>query len=365
MKKKVFAFLLVVLLAAGGLTAVVGNYFLNVALVRQERFNEAIEPEATVSGADEEAINAARSAYDAFRAEVFADEALEKEVVSITSDDGLYLEADQYRQAGAHAHDWVIFVHGYCSSREAESSKNIVSVYLKQGYQVLSPDNRAHGASAGEWIGMGWLDRLDILKWIDYVLALDAEASISLHGVSMGGATVMMTAGESLPKQVVAIVEDSGYTSVWDEFASELKYMYKLPTFPALYMADVMAGVRAGYNFREASSLLQLAKAEVPMLFIHGDRDNFVPFDMVYENYDACKSAEKEILTVSGAGHVESYLREPKAYWEKVFAFLEDKHDENVCAYRVLADESCQSCSADARAIQCAGVRRFDVRLDQ
>ena len=321
--RRVLVILLSLCILTGVLTVVVGNYFIGVSLVRQDSFNEAIEPAGSVSGEDQRAIDEARVAYDAFQDEIFSDPEIEKEIVSITSGDGLRLEADRYMQPGEREHEWVIFVHGYVSSRNAASSRDIVSVYLSQGYQVLSPDNRAHGASEGEYIGMGWLDRLDIVSWINYLTELDPQARICLHGVSMGGATVMMTSGEALPDNVRAIVEDSGYTSVWDEFVSELRYMYHLPAFPALYMADAMAGIRAGYHFKEASSLRQLANCQLPMLFIHGDKDNFVPFDMVYENYDACASEKKQLLTVSGAGHVESHLREPELYWTTVFGFLD------------------------------------------
>lgn len=321
--KRLLAAAAALFLLIAAATVVVGNYFLSVSLVRQENFNEAIEPEGSISGEDEEIINASRVAYDIFRDETLSDPAIKKEAVSIMSDDGLRLEADCYTQESARLHEWVIFVHGYCSSRLAESSQDIVSVYLSQGFQVLTPDNRTHGASEGSYIGMGWLDRLDIVKWISYLTEKDPQAKIYLHGVSMGAATVMMTAGETLSQNVRAVIEDCGYTSVWDEFESELAYMYKLPPFPALYMADFMAGIRAGYNFKEASAVEQLKKSTVPVLFIHGDKDNFVPFEMVYENYEACPSGDKELLTVSGAGHVESYLREPELYWETVFSFLE------------------------------------------
>ena len=88
----------------------------------------------------------------------------------------------------------------------------------EQGWNVLLPDMRTHGESEGKYIGMGWLDRLDVLKWIDLIRERDEQAQIILHGVSMGGATVMMTSGEALPENVRAVIDDCGYTSVWDIF---------------------------------------------------------------------------------------------------------------------------------------------------
>ena len=170
---------------------------------------------------------------------------------------------------------------------------------------------------------MGWLDRMDVLKWIDTIVEIDPEAEIILHGVSMGGATVMMTSGEALPDNVKGIVEDCGYTSVWDIFADELDYLFGLPTFPLLNTATQRSTVLAGYDFTEASSVRQLANATVPVLFIHGSEDNFVRTDMVYEVYDACPT-EKDILVVEGAGHGEAYLMDPDLYFDTVFGFLAD-----------------------------------------
>ena len=101
---------------------------------------------------------------------------------------------------------------------------------------------------------MGWPDRRDMLQWIDWIIRRDSEAKIVLHGISMGGATVMMTAGEDLPGQVKAVVEDCGYTSVWDIFTDELDYLFHLPAFPLLNIASCLSSLRAGYSFSEASS---------------------------------------------------------------------------------------------------------------
>ena len=165
---------------------------------------------------------------------------------------------------------------------------------------------------------MGWPDRKDMLKWINWIVERDSEAEIVLHGISMGGATVMMTSGERLPSQVHAIVEDCGYTSVWDIFADEAKYLFKLPSFPAL---DVASAVSVN-GFKEASSLKQVEKAKVPILFIHGSEDNFVHTEMVYKLYEACR-AEKQLLVVEGAGHGNSYNHAPELYFDTVFGFLE------------------------------------------
>ena len=214
---------------------------------------------------------------------------------------------------------WVIAVHGYTDS--AYFMVNAAKQFLNYGYNVLMPDLRAHGKSEGKYIGMGWLDRLDLIKWIDYLIATYGDIKIILYGISMGAATVMMASGENLPSNVRMVIEDCGYTSVWDEFAHELKYLFHMPTFPALYNANVITRIRAGYSLRKASSIKQIKKSKIPILFIHGDKDKFVPFYMLDKLYDAaiCK---KEKLVIKGAGHAEAQAIDPQKYWHTVRKFI-------------------------------------------
>lgn len=235
----------------------------------------------------------------------------------ISSEDSLRLRGQYLDHENSHR--WVILVHGYKSSNENMMSYG--SEYYDNGYNVVLPDNRAHGKSDGDYIGMGWLDKDDIACWVDWIIEKDSQAQIILHGVSMGGATVMMASGDHLP-QVVGYIEDCGYTSVWDIFASELDKRFSLPTFLVLDISNFIAKIKAGYDFKEASSVDQIQKANQPMLFIHGAKDDFVPLEMVYEVYDAYPTT-KELYIVDEAGHAQSKDYDVKAYWNKVFDFID------------------------------------------
>ena len=114
---------------------------------------------------------------------------------------------------------------------------------------------RATGESEGEYIGMGWLDKDDLKCWIDLIIKQNNNSNIILHGSSMGAATVLMASGDELSSNVKAIIEDSGYTSVWDIFASEAKARFNLPAFPVLNMFEIVANFRAKYDIKEASAL--------------------------------------------------------------------------------------------------------------
>lgn len=239
------------------------------------------------------------------------------QAVTLTSEDGLDLRG--YYFSRENSHHYAIICHGY-GSNAAQMSSYAMQFY-NMGCSVLVPDARAHGESEGDYYGMGWLERRDILGWAGQLIDADPEAEIVLFGVSMGGATVMMTAGEELPGHIKCVVEDCGYTSVWDEFSLQLQTMFHAPDFPLMYTTGLVCRLRAGYGFRQASSVEQLKKARVPMLFIHGEEDTFVPYPMLDLVYDACASTEKEKLTIPGAAHGAAASTDPELYWNTITSF--------------------------------------------
>lgn len=237
----------------------------------------------------------------------------------LTSEDGLLLHGWSFPREDSHR--YAIVCHGY-SSAPAHMAGYIRKFY-DMGCSVLAPAARGHEASQGEYYGMGWPERRDIVGWINQIVAADPDAEIVLFGISMGGATVMMTAGEELPANVKCIVEDCGYSSVWDEFSVQLHDLFGLPNFPLLHVSQLVCRFKAGYTFKEASSVEQLKKAEVPMLFIHGEDDTFVPYSMLDPVYEACASKEKIKLTVPGAAHGAAADTDPTLYWSSVESFLD------------------------------------------
>lgn len=242
------------------------------------------------------------------------------EEIAITSFDGLKLKA-RYFPADRPDGRIALCIHGYTSTGLNEFAA-FSRFYLDQGVGLLLPDDRAHGESEGKVIGFGWRDRLDVKQWCELLAErFGPECRILLHGVSMGAATVMMASGESLPPEVKGIVSDCGYTSAWDEFATQMKKMFHLPVYPILPMASLVCRLRGGYTFRECSALRQLPKAKVPFLFIHGGDDDFVPTEMVYRVYEACPT-DKELLVVKGAAHALSYHTDPVSYEAALVRFI-------------------------------------------
>lgn len=296
-------------------TYAVGSFFVDYSIVRKKREASSFIPADEMKAWDSEEKNRNKEARDR-RVEEFL-RTTPAEHPEIRSSDGLVLRASYYPQS---SHKHAIMIHGYCGSRK--DMQSIASMYYSWGYSVLTPDNRAHGESEGKYIGMGWLDKDDIQLWMEWIRERDNDAKIVLQGCSMGAATVMMSAGDN-PPGLIAAVEDCGYTSVWDIFSDELRSLFHLPAFPVLYMCNIMAKLKAGYSLKEASSIKQLRKTSVPMLFIHGSNDKFVRTSMLNENYEAKAEGPKERLIVEGAAHGESEIVAPDLYYRTIHDFLE------------------------------------------
>lgn len=219
-----------------------------------------------------------------------------------------------------------VLIHGY-----KEDGLDLVPtayIYNKvMGYSVLLPDLHAHGKSEGSAIQMGWLDRKDVEAWLPVAQKMFGKRGkqplpMVLQGVSMGAATTMNVAGDSLPAYVRCFVEDCGYTSAWDEFSYELSEMFGLPEIPLMYSSSGLCKLRYGWTFGEASPLRQVSRCRKPMLFIHGGTDTFVPTPMVYTLF-AAKPQPKELWVAPGSGHADSYRLHPEEYIEKVKTFVE------------------------------------------
>lgn len=305
-KKIIISIIIVLVVIIGAGTIGIGNYFYNLAI------NPNTSKEKVFGNESDESVEASSQVTRNW----ILDE-ISYEDKYIISDDDLKLHGYEIKNNDSNV--WVITIHGYMG--EGSHMDSYAQQFYNMGYNVLVPDLRSHGKSEGDYIGMGWDDHYDIKKWINYIIENDSDADIILHGVSMGGATVMMTSGEELPSNVKALIEDCGYTSAEGEFGYQLERLFNLPKTPILQISSLVTKFRAGYWFGQASSIEQLKKANRPMLFIHGSADEFVPFSMLDEVYDVV-DIEKEKLVIEGAEHTKAAETNPELYWSTVSEFI-------------------------------------------
>ena len=277
----------------------IGNYFYNIALNpnTSKEFVLGVIQDTQVEKEDE-------NAKDVY--------------INSTNNGNLRLHA--YEVENKEPSDiWVIVVHGYYG--KAKDMGYFVKQYYDRGYNILAVDLRGHGKSEGNYIGMGWHDRLDIIDWANYLISRNSNCEIILHGISMGAATVMMATGEDLPANVKVAVEDCGYSSIWEEFEEQLNVLFNLPPFPVLNAASAVCKIRAGYMLEEGSVIEQVRKSKTPTLFIHGNEDKFVPFEMLDKIYEAA-NCKKQKLIIEGAAHAEASGVNPTLYWKTIDEFI-------------------------------------------
>lgn len=217
----------------------------------------------------------------------------------------------------------IIAVHGWRSSWDNDFGVAADFLYSNE-CNVLYIEQRAHGASEGNYIGFGLLERYDVLAWIEWMNEQEfSHLPVYLFGMSMGAATVLMAAGEHIPDNIHGVIADSGYTSPRDEWKylaeNGLHYNYRVME---KYL-DNRAMERTGFLPDEYSSTEAMQECKIPVLFIHGTEDSFVPIEMTFENYKAC-AEPKCLLVVPGAGHCQSYLIAQKRYEKELLQFWQE-----------------------------------------
>ena len=252
--------------------------------------------------------------------------ALPFETLEILSSDGLRLRADLLRGEGDTGVT-VIFCHGY-KSEPAFDFAAMYDFYRSLGYNLMYLHMRAHGESEGKYIGFGALDRYDVVLWAKKAAELFPGSSIFLHGMSMGAASILQCADLGLPGNVRGIIADCGYSCIDEVFRNLVGRMYHLPATPFVNIFELINLITAGYGFRDGDSVRSMQRSKLPLLYICGDSDLYVPADMAMRIFDAC-AAEKELLLVPGAGHAASYMLEKKKYQNAVRGFIA-KHRRDI-----------------------------------
>lgn len=294
-------------------SAAIGYYALSEHLynkmVRRQRWNDDGEEEAI---GDENYLM-----YDLEEELISWEESVESEHVYITAFDQLELAGECYHPEKESSR-WVIISRG--NDLNPFALRNVAMEFHAKGYHVLIADNRGYGGSEGRYLAFGWHDRLDLMAWIDYVVSQDENAQIVLYGISMSAAGVMMAAGEQLEEHVRCIIEDSGFTSAYEFLSGIIKADYGIRAPFILEGVDSLTRVRARFSLKSASAVKQLRKSTLPILFIHGEEDEYIPLEHVFRLYHAA-AGEKELYTVPYAEHGEAMFA-PR-YFERIMMFCD------------------------------------------
>ena len=237
--------------------------------------------------------------------------------LTVRSFDGLTLYGKYYEYAPGAPIE--LMFHGYRGSAQRDLCGGVQRCFAL-GRSALIVDQRACGKSGGNVIGFGVLESKDCPVWVDCILReIDPDARIILTGISMGASTVVMAAAQPLPSNVVGVLADCGYTSAREIIKTVIRGM-KLPA--DLLYPFVRLGARLFGHFdpNETSPLAAAKQCRLPIIFFHGQADDFVPCHMSQSGYDACITTKK-LVTVPGAGHGLGYVLDPDGYLKALAEF--------------------------------------------
>lgn len=218
----------------------------------------------------------------------------------------------------------IISIHGWYGNAISDSS--FFSGFLYDDYNVLTVDLRGHGESESKYLGFSILDYKDILNWIDYLTSKDKEVEIALIGCSMGAATAILTSAY-VNDNVKAIIADSGFAYAWDQLKYVMNTKMHLPAFPCLYIVNIISKLKGHYSFKAINGNEVLKEAKVPMLFIHGKKDNFVNQEFSIKAYEECGSKIKQLKLFDNASHANNFLANEDEYKEIVNNFLNEQFE--------------------------------------
>ena len=239
--------------------------------------------------------------------------------VEITTFDGLTLRGRYYEFSPDAPIE--LMIHGYRGWGERDMSGGVYRCQCL-GHNALVIDHRASNESDGTVITFGILESRDCLLWVDYIIqSINPNAKIILTGISMGAATVLMMSSKKLPKNVVGVLADCGYTSN-KEIIQKVMRDIKLP--PRLSYPLVKLGAKwfGKFDLDEAAPIEEVKRSRLPILFFHGDADDFVPHTMSIQNYDAC-TTQKRLVIIPEAGHGLCFPVDPEIYMQEMREFFD------------------------------------------
>jgi len=242
---------------------------------------------------------------------------LPRQDFSIRSFDGLTLWATYYEYAPGAPIE--LMFHGYRGTAERDLCGGVQRSF-SLGHSALIVDQRASCRSGGNTITFGCKESRDCLSWINFMVQhFGADVRIILCGISMGATTVLLAAGGNLPQNVIGVLADCGFSSAKDIICKVIRQM-KLPDkllYPFVRLGGILYG---GFDPNKADATAALKNCSVPVIFFHGDTDDYVPCEMSRINYNACP-AIKELVVIPNAGHGLCYIVDGQGYVDKLKAF--------------------------------------------
>lgn len=247
-------------------------------------------------------------------------EALVKKEIILSSVDGLKLSGAAI-ELYPDSKRWMIIVHGYTGSRAF--STQFIDMFTDEGYNVLLIDQRRHGRSEGRYTTYGFYEKYDVQTWVNWLVEQHGkDTEIGLHGQSLGGGTVLEYLSIAVP-QVKLVIADCPYSDLTDLMKHQITKLNKVPAVPFFRWVHNRIRKKAGFSFEQVSPIRSVRESHLPVMFIHGTNDTYVPTHMSQEMYDV-KPGPKKLVLIQGAIHANAYHIDPQKYRQEIRSFLHE-----------------------------------------
>lgn len=243
---------------------------------------------------------------------------LKKEEITLKSDYGYDIKGIFI--PNSNSNKCIILCHGITVN--INYSVKYIKPFYNRGFSIFMYDHRNHGLSGGDYTSMGYFEKFDLKTCANYIFnKLGDDISLGVLGESMGAATVLQYC--SIDKRIDFCIEDCGYSDVFDLFRHRLKEDYKINFIPLLYIADILMKFKYSWNFKSASPITFIKDIDIPILFIHGDKDDYVPTYMVYDLFNSKTTGIREIYIAKDAKHADALISNPNKYDAVIGSFLD------------------------------------------
>ncbi|MDZ4908412.1 alpha/beta hydrolase [Clostridium perfringens] len=247
-----------------------------------------------------------------------------KEDITLKSFDGLNLTSTLIMNENP-TNKFIVLVHGV--SICYVGSLKYFDIFYKNGFNLLIVNQRRHGKSEGKYSTYGFYEKYDVNMWIEYLKSrFGNDIILGLHGESMGAGTVMETI--PLNDSIKFVIEDCGYSNFHELIGFQITHAYKNRLVrkilrPSLIFANFFMKTKAKFSMKKIVPIDIVASTSLPMMFIHGKEDYFVPWYMAVDLYKAKTKGYKELYLVEGAKHAEALEVNKILYEKKIMTFIE------------------------------------------
>lgn len=215
--------------------------------------------------------------------------------------------------------DTIIISHGVTENKT--NSIKYAQMFNNLGFNTVVYDHRRHGETGGKTTSYGYYERHDLQQFVHYVREhIGPDATLGIHGESMGAATTLLYAG-TIADEADFYIADSAFSDFRQLLYRVVKSAISIELKLAVYVTDLLLRLRDGYMSKNIRPILAVENIEKPVLFIHNTNDTFIPCEMTKQMYEV-KKGPKMLHLFDKGDHTQAFNETPDEYERIVRIFI-------------------------------------------